>query len=382
MKSKLTWIFLVFAVGWLLIIQPPLPPRIGQIDFPAYWSASYLLAHGENFGDPGRLFQAEKTLTTWPEDYPMLTWNPPWLLTMLIPYTWVSFDRATWWWLLTNITLIFISAVVLWQMSAANERTRRLALFAPLVAFAYSPTLATLIAGQVNVIVLAGLTGFLFFSTKRQHGRAGIALALTLVKIHLVYITIPLLLLRALREHRWRMLAGFFGTLAVLSSVVFVLRPTFLFEYNATVSGGGLLDYMTPTAGGILALLFGWNGFKLMGLVILPLGLWIGWRASSVQVSMLVDATLLASVITAPFCWSYDFVILLVPLIPIIVSLVKEELTQADASMIGAILLCADAVMFYQRVTTPGEEYFFWVPWLITGLFVWVRIRRGQMKYA
>lgn len=379
-KPLLTWIVLALAAGSLLAIPPMLPPRIGQIDFPAYWSASYLLAHGENFGDPARLFQIEKALTTWPEAYPMLTWNPPWLLTLLIPYTWVSFDRAAWWWLWTNIALVFGSAVVLWQISATKARTRRLAVFAPLIAFAYSPTLAALIAGQVNVIVLAGLTGFLFFSAKQQPGRSGAALALTLVKLHLVYITIPLLLLDALRRRQWRMLAGFFGTLIALNAIVFALRPTFLVEYGATVSGSGLLDYVTPTAGGILALVSGWDGFKLMGLAILPAALWLAWRAHAPETRSLVYVTLMASVITAPFGWSYDFVILLVPLMRVIVWLIEGGLSRTGVVVIVAVLLVADGVMYYQRVTSPGELYFFWVPFAIAALYGWVR-RRG-VAYA
>lgn len=382
MKTWLSWTVLVCAVGLLLIIPSPSSSRIGQLDFPAYWSASYLLAHGENFGDSVRLFQIEKTLTTWREDYPMMTWNPPWLLTLLIPYTWVSFDYAAWWWLLTNIALVFISAVVLWQTSSTNEHTHKLAFLAPLIAFAYSPTLVALIAGQVNVVVLAGLAGFLLFDSKRQYGRAGFALALTLVKIHLVYLTVPLVLLQALRQRQGRVLIGFFSTLVALSLVVFILRPTFVIEYSTAVSGGRLLDFITPTAGGILALLSGWSGIKLMGMVILPLGLWIGWRVGSVETNTLVDVTLLASVITAPFGWSYDFVILLVPLIHVIVCLVEGELPRVDVFTIGVIFLFADGMMFYQRMLKPGEEYFFWVPLLIAALVAWVWIRRKRMVYA
>ena len=379
MKTRFEWILIAGAVGLLLIIPVSLPYPIGKIDFPAYWSAGYLLAHGENFADPVGIFQIEKMLTTRQEDYPMLTWNPPWLLVLLIPYTWVSFDHAVWWWLLTNITLVFLSAVVMWQISAANERSRRFAFGAPLIAFAYSPTLMALIAGQVNLIVLAGLAGFLWFHSKLQFGRAGMALALTLVKAHLVYITVPLVLLYAVRKRQWRLLVGFFGELVVLSAIVFLLRPTFLSEYSGALSGGGLLNYITPTAGGILALVFGWNGFKLMGLLLLPLGVWISWRAGSWQISTLVDITLLASIITAPFGWSYDFVILLVPIIHAIVCLVEGKLPRVESFLIGGIFLFADGLMFYQRLQSPSEEYFFWVPLLVAGLIIWVWVRQNRM---
>ncbi len=383
MKQIVQWSVLGLACVMLLALQPPLPPRIGQVDFPAYWSASFLAARGQNFADPARLFQIEKELTTWPENFPMVTWNPPWLLPLLIPYTWVSFARATWWWLLTNIVLVFGSAVVLWQISASNDRTRRLAWLAPLLAFAYSPTLIALIAGQINLIVLAGLAGFLFFRTRHQYMRAGISLAMTSVKFHLVYLTLAIVLLDDLRMRRWRTLAGFFGTLLVLTAIVFVLRPSFLLDYAATIGGGGLLDYRTPTLGAILAALSGWNGFKLIGLAILPLVIIVWWRAGSRwDFRTWIDATLFVSVIAAPFGWSYDFVVLIVPLSRVVVWIVEGKFKRADALAIAALLLVVDVLMYYERIISPPEIYFFWVPLALAAVYAYAQTREGEMAYA
>lgn len=383
MKQIVQWSVLGLACVMLLALQPPLPPRIGQIDFPAYWSAGFLAAREQNFADPARLFQVEKELTTWPENFPMVTWNPPWLLPLLIPYTWVSFARATWWWLLTNIVLVFGSAVVLWQIGASNDRTRRLAWLAPLLAFAYSPTLIALIAGQINLIVLAGLAGFLFFRTRHQYMCAGISLALTLVKFHLVYLTVPLVLLDDLRMRRWRALAGFFGTLLALTAIVFILRPSFLSDYSAAIGGGGLLDYQTPTLGAVLAVLAGWNGFKLIGIAILPLVI-VAWRRAGPRWDFRawIDATLFVSVITAPFGWSYDFVVLLVPLSRVIVWIVEGKFKRADALAIATLLLVIDGLTYYERIASPGEIYFFWVPFAIAAVYAYARARGSEMAYA
>lgn len=381
-KNTILCALLVAAFLFLLLSPPPLPPRIGAIDLPAYWSASYLLAQGENFAEPSQLFRVERSQTSWPENYPMLTWNPPWLLVLLLPYTLIPFPRAVWWWLLTNITLVFVSAVLLWQVDSTLARTRRLAWLGPLIAFAYSPTLVAIIAGQVNILVFAGLGIYLWFVISSRGARwrmlaAGAALALTMVKFHLVYLTVPLLLLDAARRRQWHILLGFGMSLTASMALVFFLRPTFVFEYARTIGAGGLLQYETPTFGGIVAGLTDWNGVKLMGIVLLPLSILAWWRrGANWDLRTLVDVTLLASVITAPFGWSYDFVVLLIPLLRIVVWMTEGLLPRAQVILLALVLLGADAYSYYERIASPGEIYFSWIPWLIalTYGFAWWQV--------
>ncbi len=93
-----------------------------------------------------------------------------------------------------------------------------------------------------------------------------------------------------------------------------VCLPTFLTEYGTTVGAGRLFDYETPTLGGVLGAAVGWQQSKLIGLIVLPLAVLSWWRAGAQwDIRTLVDVTLLTSIITAPFGWSYDFVLLLVP---------------------------------------------------------------------
>ncbi len=367
----------------LLMFLPALPARIGQIDWTGYWSASYLLARGENFGDPQRLRQVQRELTGWREDYPMMTWNPPWLLPIVIPYTLVSFQRATWLWLLTNIGLVFASSVIVWQVSATSERVKRLGWLAPLVAFAYSPTLTALIAGQVNLLVFAGIAGVLFFTARRNLGCAGIALALASIKLHLIYLTISMLLLGWLRERAWRAWVGLIGTFVGLIAIVAVLRPTFLFDYLRTTSGGNLLGYQVPTLGSVLAQMSGWLGFKLIALVVLPIGLWLTWRVNSrADWRTWIDLSILVSVITAPFGWSYDFVLLLVPLLRVIVWIIEDRFQRIETWGLAIILSIANLLIYYQRVVTTSEMDFFWIPLLIACVYLYALARIKHTEYA
>ena len=97
MKKWFSVILISVIIIVALAVMPPLPSHVGKVDFRAYWSASYLLVRSENFSDPTRLFQVEQTVTDYQADSPLMTWNPPWLLVLLIPFTFVPFSQASWW---------------------------------------------------------------------------------------------------------------------------------------------------------------------------------------------------------------------------------------------------------------------------------------------
>jgi hypothetical protein len=377
MALVLVMVCLAIIVGIVLVI-PQLPLVVPAYDFRAYWSAAFLLAHGKNFGAPFELLRVEQELTGWTENYPMMAWNPPWLLVMLLPYTHAPFDRAVWLWMLTSIALFFISAVWVWQ----SEFDWRGTWLAILIAFAFAPTLTSLVAGQVNVIVLFGLALFLIFDRRKHDGFAGAALALASVKPQLIYVTLPLLVLDCGRQRRWRVGIGLVVALLGLNAIAFFLRPTFLFEYATTIGGGNLFDYETPTLGGVLGSGINWQWGRLIGLMVLPLSILAWYQRTDWDRRTLLDATLLLSVITAPFAWSYDFVVLLAPLWRLIGWIRSKKIANWEAVILTIILLSANVFAFYERVVSPSEVYFFWIPWLIAGLYgfgLW-RTRRAARK--
>lgn len=372
MQIKAGLLVVIFAtiLLTLLLLPNPLPQPVGEGDFRGYWSASYLLARGENFSDPMQIKHVEETRTDWRENWVVVTWNPPWLFVILIPFTFVPFSQAVWWWLLTNVLIVATSVGAVWQLSASSDMRRQI--WIPLlVAFTFSITLVTLVMGQVNTLVLAGLAGFLFFASRERWGFAGAALALTTIKPQLVYLTLPLLLFDCLLKKRWNAIAGFVLTLLGFSAIVFLLRPTFLSEYLALAGTGRLLAWENPTLSGWLSVTLGWDWVRMMGLAILPLPLLLRWRYGDAwNMFTLVDASLILSIITAPFAWSYDFVVLLIPLVSSIVRFIEDRSIIAIFAFI-TILIGANIVSYYQRLQSTNDIDYVWMPLLIAGLYVW-----------
>lgn len=366
-------VFLGFSLG-------KLPLTVGKGDFRAYWSASYLLGHGQNFTDESLLLITERELTGFNKDYAMKTWNPPWVLVWLLPYTWVRFDIAASLWLMTNIIALLFSIVVSWQMLLPKSSNRQMWLWLPMLAAVLFPsTIVSLFVGQVNLLVLSGIVGFLVFYKQERDIASGLTLALTTFKPHLVYLVIPIMLLHSLRQRRLGVLIGFLGILFLSTTVVFALRPTFFTDYFQGTTSGNLLAWETATAVTYLSLKTGWVWVRLVAMVLLPLGLllWF-YRGGKWGLMKVAQVGIIISIITMPFGWSYDFVLLLLPLTQILVWLITKSLFYGEKLVLIVIILSVYTTYYLQRIATPSELYFFWVPLVFATIYGWTAWRVGE----
>lgn len=216
LARALSALLLLAVLLLFLLVSFPLPEELGAIDFRPYWSASYLFARGLDFGDLQALDQVERSLTGWQGAFTMQAWFTPLGHLILAPLTFFPFQPAAKTWLLINILCFSITA---WLLSEELNRLRWVAL---LVTFSFSATLTALFFGQVNSLTLLGLALFLFFERKGKEFWAGISLVLTLVKPHLVVLTLPTLILYLVWHKKWRALSGFGLALVLVSLFLFL----------------------------------------------------------------------------------------------------------------------------------------------------------------
>jgi hypothetical protein len=367
---------LLLVIGLVVLLGlalRQLPEGIGQTDFRAYWSASYLLAHGENFANDALLMAVQQEWG-FHKEYAMKTWNPPWVLVWLIPYTWVGFDTAVSLWLLTNVSVLLLSITLGWQLLVPDVQVRRRWLWLPSLAAVFFPsTIVSLMFGQTNIMVLGGLVAFLFFLSRQWDGPAGLALALTTFKPHLVYLALPVIVLYLVWRRRWLPLLACGGFLAGSTLVAMLLRPEFLSDYVHGTAAGNLFAWETATFVTYLSLQMEWPWIRLIGIALLPMamGVWI-YYGLQWPLLLVVEATVLLSIITMPFGWSYDYVLLLLPLLRVLWWLVDSQGGWLERIGLASILMITYLLYYYQRVVTPSELYFFWVPLVIAGVYVWV----------
>jgi hypothetical protein len=374
-QSALGTLLLLGILSTVFAFPLPLPERTGTTDFRPYWASSYLLARGQDFSDPALIDAVERTLTGWERDYTMSAWFAPTGNLVLLPFTLLPFTRAAYYWLLVNIAVVFASALLLWR---GPQPKVWIALVA---AFSFSMTLLSLIYGQVNTLVLLGLALYLHFNERQRPAAAGVSLALTTIKPHLVILALPLLLLDGLRRRQWRALAGFGGALAACSLLLFALNPQWPVRFWRLVSGGMELVRETPTLNGLLVLAGEGQWGKWLWLPAMLFAI-AGWqlKGNRWQPRPLLDVAVMASLIVSPVGWSYDQVLLLLPVWSVLGGAADGSLSKADALAVMLALLAADAVTFYQRILTPSEVWFFWTPLVIAGVYAYAWWRKNDQS--
>jgi len=94
------------------------------------------------------------------------------------------------------------------------------------------------------------------------------------------------------------------------------------------------------------------------------------------------QAGVLVSIATTPFGWSYDFVLLLLPTNQLLVWLATSSLHFGERLVTIAMLLGVYLAYYLQRIASPSELYFYWVPLAITVIYGWTAWRCARSAGA
>lgn len=365
LPSRIKYILILLFGAVILVIPISLPPGAGDRDLQAYWSSSYLFANGEDFSDPLRLGEIEHTLTTRDEPETLNSWFSPIGNVVLLPFTWVPFARAVFYWLILNILVLFCSTLLLW--GDTDSRT-----WIPLLAvFSFSMTVFSLIFGQINFLEVLGLALFLSLSRSNQPYLAGASLVLTTIKPHLVILTLPILLLDLLRKKEWKILTGFAAGSIFCIVILFALYPPWIQSFIKVITSG-MSDFReTPTMSGLLILL----GNKAIGKAIWPVALLasiLWWLKSGTTWDRrrFIDLSLAVGLIVSPIGWSYDQIMLILPILSLLAWAVKAEVPKSLSIIVVALLILTNLLAYLQRSLTPSDVWFFWIPFVVLGLYL------------
>lgn len=363
--------FLLIIILLILALPVTLPGEVGAIDFRPYWSSTVLLARGQDFGDPLVVDRFEREQTGWQKPYTMLAWFAPTGNLVLLPFTLFPFDRAVYYWLLTNIVIVFASALILAHAASLKQWV------GVLCVFSFSMTLVALIAGQVSTLVLLGLALFFYFNGKQQDGAAGACLVLTTIKPHLVILALPLLLLGQARSRRWSVLAGFSGGLLVCGLILIILNPSWVEYFIRLVNLGMDVDRETPTLSGLLMTAGVPRLGKFLWLGALAIAVCLWWLSGkNWQVRSMVDLSLMVGLVVSPIGWSYDQIILMVPLMRVMGWAVDGSLSRRASVLLLVVLGLANLATYIQRALSPSDIGFFWVPLACAGVYLYACLRR------
>ncbi|HTV82537.1 MAG TPA: glycosyltransferase family 87 protein [Acidobacteriaceae bacterium] len=329
-RAALALVLICFAMLAAVTVRLFLPPY-PLFDFSGYWSAGRLFLEGQDPYSSASLLSLEHELG-WQHRGPLVMLCPPWSLPFLAPPAMFSYAHARVLWMAVTLSLDAFSAAGLWHFFGGS---RRQAWIAGAVFLAFVPLGSAEGLGQITPLILAALTAFLLLTQAKRWFLAGLTLIGFGIKPQLLWLVAAAVLLWALQERRFRLIAGGAVSLAAFWGGAFAWNRSIASypgsAYSAAIETncgiGGLLRQLVPGTHPWLQYIpcvFGAAWFVWY---------WLrhrrgwDWRQH-------LPLLLLVSLASAPYCWFHDFTLAL----PAFVQLAVER-AQRSPLVIGSWFL-------------------------------------------
>jgi hypothetical protein len=374
-RMFLTWVTLLAVLGLLgyKIAYLETMPEKHLNDFVAFWSAGRLTLANQNPYDPEQLFPLQKEAgRKKPESE--RSWNPPWTLVFIMPFSLLQYSIAAKLWLLTQLGIVFFCADWLWRIYSGPTPYRWVAWIVGLFFF---PTLYLLQLGQISAMVLLGITGFLHHIKQGKGLIAGFFLLFVAIKPHLLYLFWIALVLWGIKERGWAVLLGMVLVLVAASAVSVGVNHEILGQYLEASKNAPeyLSTWATPTFGTVFRILFGMDRTWLQMVPPLLGMLWFFFywikHSKTWEWGKEIPVLLLGSIVTSFYSWGYDQVVLLVPVmqgfIKSFCGFTGRSSFWSIAAYIGINLI---AFAFALDLIFSGGNAF-WFIWLAPSILIW-----------
>ncbi len=318
----------------------------GSRDFIAYWAAGQQLVHGTNPYDSVAMLRLERT-AGFDGDRPLIMRNPPLAFFLALPLGFVSSKLGMILWLLVLIASLMASIRMLWILHGQpNSRVH-------LLGYCFAPILACLMAGQLGIFLLLGITLFLRFYKSRPFS-AGAALLLCSIKPHLFLPLGIVLLAWAVSRKAYRILAGFGFALLASSALSFCFDPRAWHQYAQMMNMAGVQEEFVPTLSLMFRLLVdrqaAWPQF-VPAIAGCAWALWYFWtrrnRWNWMDQGLLL---LIVSVGCAPYAWFTDESVLLPAILAALYRAENSNRSLLPFGVIDGIALIE--VMTHIQITT------------------------------
>jgi hypothetical protein len=383
------WILLLGGILILWQLSKSLltnPRSISIDDFTCYWAAGKLNLNGENPYSSFLVQDLRNSLqgqAVFP-DKVYIPYTPPWTLILLMPFGLLQYSMSRLLWFLVSIGLLIISVNKIWQLYSGAKKYIWMAW---LVTFAFAPTLTQLRKGQIVIWVVVGIAGFLWQVERKENDwLAGAFAALLLVKPHLTYLFWPALLLWVLQERRWKVIFAALITYASGLALASAPNPNVIQQYIQGLGENSPLEWFTASLSNQIRIIFGYNLIWLQFLLaVIGLGwlliFWIQHRHTWNWVEKM-PIILLVSILTAPYAWTHDYIILLIPILAIFARLSNYKIQKSTLVLIFLLVLINIVELVSHKFF--DESHFFWLAtalllWYLLASWLQTRHERGEL---
>jgi hypothetical protein len=354
--------------------------QVAQRDSIAYWASGQLLLRRANPYDPATVLELERE-QQYQEDRPLVLRTPPWSLFMVLP---LGLVNAFWGWLLwiaASLASLIVALRLCLRMQAGPDVPQP---DAPknavlLVGYLFAPVPACLVAGQMGLVLLLGLVLFLWLEADRPL-LAGAALVFPFAKPHLLVLFWIGLLVWVVARKKYAVAAGFLAALAAVTALALAFDPAVFTHYREMLAQAAVGKLFIPAISGVIRLIFFrrmfWVQFVPMG-VALVWAAWFGyrnrthwsWRDHGL-------ALLVVSVLTTPYSWLTDEVVLLPAILQGVVYIyqARRATTWKTRLVLGLFVSLNGLLLLILIFKIPfSTGIYFWSSLLWFGWYVYAR---------
>lgn len=324
-----------------------------------FWAAPRLLLEGRDpydVADWAGIYAREAR-------HPVATPPPParhiyplWSAVPLLPLAALPFDVAAPIWLAAQVLAVALAVRALAGVFAL-ERRDRVVLYG--LAAAFQPVWLIAGGGNVTGFVLAAFVAALALAARRPRA-AGAALALVALKPHPLILGAPAFILATDRSGRARLIAAAAAVFAALLAVTVPFDP----DWPGKWVDAALARQVTPTGSNATV----WTiGRVLPGApVIAPVlaatalaafALW--WRRARPAPAALVAGSVALSLFLTPHGWSYDHILLLIPLAAVLAGLGPLDGARrfAALALVALVTTVLPWGLYALALARQGEEW-------------------------
>lgn len=340
-------------------------------DFIGYWAAGQQIVHGANPYDAGETLRLEKAVGLGNLQI-KITPSPPIGLALVIPLGFLDAKNGLVVWLMAELGCLSSALGILW-LTQGKPATR-----IHLLGYFFAPALACMMAGQLGIFFLLGISVFLVLH-KRRPFFAGAALLPLTLKPHLFLAVALVLLLWAAWRGTPAVLAGLLVATTASYSAVFGFDRDVWSQYAEMMRSNMVQHRFAPT----LSAYFRWDiAPAAVWLEYLPAGaacvwaLWYFWsrrdRWNWMDHGLLV---LLVSVMCAPYAWLTDETVLLPAVLVGVYRAIEARRSLLPIAIFGAAAL----IELYANVRITSWYYTWTTPaWLGWYLYATGSIAKGK----
>jgi hypothetical protein len=368
---------LALLVWFLVSHEQKIRATVASRDSIQYWATGKLLLHHQNPYSVQEVQRLESS-AGYSSDRPLMFRCPPWALWIVVLPGLLTAYWAWVVWLAVLLLSLVISIRLLWRTYGSGGKLPDVFL---LTAYLFAPIPACLVAGQVGLLLLLGISIFLTYQEDRPF-LAGAALMLPMIKPHLFALLWPLLAVWILTRRKWPLLTGFASAFVAAVVVALAFDPAAFVHYREMLRQQAIQREFIPALSGMIRALF---FHRLFWVQFVPLGVgliwsaWYYWRDWQTWNWRRQGLTILVvAVLTTPYAWMTDEAVLLPAVLQGALWLSERELRMRSQLAIGVfVVLDLLLLLIVAFQIPPATGIYFWssLVW-----FCWYLYARSSSK--